>query len=289
VPGPANFDQRWSVWGSAFGGYNPNNGNAITGAANVNVSDFGFAGGMAYHPTPEAVYGFALAGGGVNWGLGQNLGSGRSDSFLAAGYGTWHFGPAYVSGALAFADHWFTTDRTALGDQLAAKFTGQSYAARAEGGYRFAAPVYGALVGVTPYAALQAQAFHAPAFSETDQTGGGFALSYGSQNATDTRSELGVRLDTLTSFNGMPLALRGRVAWAHDWITGAAALGATFQSLPGAAFTVNGVVPPSNSALTTAAAQLYLTARWSLIAKFDGEFAPNSQTYAGSGMLRYSW
>jgi hypothetical protein len=31
------------------------------------------------------------------------------------------------------------------------------------------------------------------------------------------------------------------------------------------------------------------TPRWTLLAKFDGEFAPGSQTYAGSGALRYSW
>jgi hypothetical protein len=25
------------------------------------------------------------------------------------------------------------------------------------------------------------------------------------------------------------------------------------------------------------------------LAKFDGEFAPGSRTYAGTGMLRYTW
>jgi hypothetical protein len=27
----------------------------------------------------------------------------------------------------------------------------------------------------------------------------------------------------------------------------------------------------------------------SLLAKFDGEFAPHSQTYAGTGTVRYVW
>jgi len=31
------------------------------------------------------------------------------------------------------------------------------------------------------------------------------------------------------------------------------------------------------------------SANWSLIAKFDGEFANGSQTCAGTGMLRYAW
>jgi uncharacterized protein with beta-barrel porin domain len=46
---------------------------------------------------------------------------------------------------------------------------------------------------------------------------------------------------------------------------------------------------PQNSALTSAGAELYLTSHLTLLAKFDGEFAPGSQTYAGSGTLRYSW
>jgi len=34
---------------------------------------------------------------------------------------------------------------------------------------------------------------------------------------------------------------------------------------------------------------LHVTARWSVAAKFDGEFADGSQTYGGSGTLRYTW
>jgi uncharacterized protein with beta-barrel porin domain len=52
---------------------------------------------------------------------------------------------------------------------------------------------------------------------------------------------------------------------------------------------VNGAAIPHDSALTTAGAQLFLTPNWTLLAKFDGEFANSSQTYAGSGTLRYTW
>ena len=54
------------------------------------------------------------------------------------------------------------------------------------------------LIGITPYAALQVQDFHTPGYSETDLTGGGFAQSYNSMSATDTRSELGARFDDMT-------------------------------------------------------------------------------------------
>jgi uncharacterized protein with beta-barrel porin domain len=285
---PEQFDQRWSAWGSGFGGASHTDGNAAIGTNNVTASDYGYAAGMDYHATPDIAYGFGLAGGGTNWDLAQGLGSGRSDAFQAGVYAKTHMGPAYLSAALAFANHWFTTDRIAMGDQLRAAFTGQSYAARLEGGYRYAVPVPGAIVGVTPYAAVQAQDFHTPSYSETDLTGGGFGLSYGSLNAANARSELGARLDNLQIMYGMPLILRGRLAWAHDWITDPT-LGAVFEVLPGSNFTVNGAAPPKNSALTTAAAELHMTANWSLTAKFDGEFGSGSQTYAGTGTLRYMW
>ena len=80
----------------------------------------------------------------------------------------------------------------------------------------------------------------------------------------------------------------GALAWAHDFVSNPA-LGAVFQSLPGASFTVNGAPIPHNSALTSAGAELFLSPNWSVIAKFDGEFAPGSQTYAGTGTLRYTW
>jgi uncharacterized protein with beta-barrel porin domain len=86
----------------------------------------------------------------------------------------------------------------------------------------------------------------------------------------------------------MPLILRARLAWAHDWVSNPA-LGAVFEALPGASFIVNGAPLPSDSALTSVGAELYLTSKLTLLAKFDGEFAPGSQTYAGSGTLRYSW
>jgi uncharacterized protein with beta-barrel porin domain len=85
-----------------------------------------------------------------------------------------------------------------------------------------------------------------------------------------------------------PTILRGRVAWAHDWISNSS-LGAAFQALPGSGFTVNGAAAPANSALTTASAEFLLTANWTLMAKFDGEFASSAQTYTGTGTLRYSW
>jgi outer membrane autotransporter protein len=146
--------------------------------------------------------------------------------------------------------------------------------------------IYGRL---TPYAAIQSQTFHTPSYNETDLNAGGFALAYNSRSATDTRSELGGRFDRLLLLNpAAALTLRARVAWAHDWISDPSLL-PLFQTLPGASFIVNGATPAKNSALTSAGVELRLANGVVLLAKFDGEFASHSSTYAGTGAIRYRW
>ena len=188
---PVGFEQRWSVWGGAYGGHNKTDGDpAVVGSHDLTARTAGFAAGMDYRVAPGTVLGFALAGGGTKWDLAQGLGGGRSDAFQAGVYAATRSGPAYLAAALAFSNHWMTTDRfAALGDHLTANFNAQSVGGRVEGGWRFGGPVF----GVTPYAAVQAQSFRIPTYSEADLTNGGFGLTYNSRTATDTRSELGAR------------------------------------------------------------------------------------------------
>jgi uncharacterized protein with beta-barrel porin domain len=141
------FDQRWSVWSAGFGGGNTTNGDPAIGSNNVRTQIYGGAVGVDYHFTPDTLAGIALAGAGTNWDLAQGLGGGRSDAFEVGVYGKTHAGPAYVAAAFAFANNWFDTNRfAAFGDQLTARFQGQSYGGRLEAGYRYAvAPAIGVI------------------------------------------------------------------------------------------------------------------------------------------------
>jgi outer membrane autotransporter protein len=287
APAVPTFEQRWTAWGGAYGGGNRTSGDpAVLGSHDLSANTAGFAGGLDYHLSHDSVVGFALAGGGTNWSLSQGLGGGKSDAFQAGLYGATRWGAAYLAAAFAYTNHWMSTDRFAFaGDHLTASFNAQSVGGRIESGYRFAI-FYG---GVTPYAAIQAQNFHTPGYAETDTNGGGFALAYNSRSATDTRSELGARFDRLIAFYpGAALSLRARLAWAHDWVSDPS-LAAVFQTLPGASFIVNGAIPAKDSALASAGAEYRLANGVTLLAKFDGEFAHHSSTYAGTGAVRYTW
>ncbi|WP_407174574.1 autotransporter domain-containing protein [Bradyrhizobium sp. STM 3562] len=283
---PPVYVPHWSVWGAGYGGGNHTDGDAVIGSHDLSARAAGFATGFDYHLAPNSVVGFALAAGGTNWSLSQGLGGGRSDALQAGIYGATRWGPAYFAGDFAFTNHWMSTDRLAFeGDHLTADFNAQSYGGRLEGGYRFATP----FVGIAPYAAIQAQSFHTPSYSEIGTLPDGFALAFGSRNATDTRSELGARFDQAWPvFSDAVVVLRGRLAWAHDWVSDPT-LTPLFQSLPGASFVVNGATPPQDSALTSLGAELRFANHISLLAKFDGQFASNSQTYAGTGTIRYTW
>ena len=280
------FDQRWTAWGAAYGGSNSANGNAAIGSNNVTAQTFGFAGGMDYHFTPDTVVGFALAGGGTNWGLANALGTGRSDAFQAGGL--WH---ELVRSGLcrrrARVHQSLVHDQPlALGDQLTANFIGQSYGARLEGGYRYAVlPAF----GVTPYAALQAQDFHTPAYSETDISGGGFGLSYAAMNATDVRSELGARFDDPTLLYGKPLILFGRARLGARFCQQSCAQRRVSSRCRAQVYRQWRADPAELGAHHRPARNCSSRRAGRLLAKFDGEFAPGSQTYAGSGTLRYTW
>ncbi|HEX9469062.1 MAG TPA: autotransporter outer membrane beta-barrel domain-containing protein, partial [Bradyrhizobium sp.] len=115
-----------------------------------------------------------------------------------------------------------------------------------------------------------------------------FALAYGSKNVTDTRSELGIRTDKSFAMQNAILTLRGRLAWAHDFNPDRT-IAATFQTLPGASFVVNGAAQAHEAALTTASAEMKWLNGWSAAATFEGEFSNVTRSYAGKGVVRYAW
>jgi autotransporter-associated beta strand protein len=282
-----SFEQRWSVWGGGYGGTNKTSGDPlVVGSHDLTARTAGFAAGLDYAVAPGTVVGFALAGGGTNWGLANGLGTGKSDAFQAGLYGSTRWGALYVAAALAYAWHDVSTDRFAfVGNHLTASFDAQSIAGRVEAGYRMGSSV----AAIIPYAAMQAQNFRTPSYVETDVNLGGFGLGYNSRNGTATRSEFGARADQLFALNpSAVLALRGRLAWAHDWVSDPS-LAAGFQTLPGASFIVNGATPAKDLALVSAGAELRLANGVTLSGKFDGEFAERSTTYAGTGTVRFTW
>jgi autotransporter-associated beta strand protein len=286
---PAVASRPWNVWASGYGGRATIGGDPVNiGSHDASVRDYGYAGGLDYRIAPDTTVGFALGGAGTDWSVANALGTGRSDVFQGGIYGSTRWGAAYVSAALAYASYWMSTDRfvNVFGtDHLTSNFTAHDFSGRIESGYRFALP----LVAVTPYGAFQAQRLYLPAYSEVAPAGSPFALTYNAQNFATTRSELGAWFDRLVlvadAYAGTVFA---RAAWAHDWRNDRA-LSTSFLTLPTPAFIINGAAPPPDKALVSGGSELRLRNGWSVMGKFDGEFASRLQSYAGTGTVRYVW
>ena len=277
-------DPHWRVWVAGFGGSQTTDGNAATGSNGMTSRIFGVVAGADYLLSPRTIAGFALSGGGTSFSV-ANSGNGRSDLFQAGVFVRHVAGAAYVSAAAGYGWQDVSTDRVVMADKLHAEFNANALSGRVEGGYRFAT----SWMGVTPYAAGQVTTFVLPAYAESVVVGtSNFALGYGPQTVTDTRTELGVRTDRSFALATGLLTLRSRLAWAHDFNPNRT-IASTFQALPGASFVVNGAAQASDSALATASVETTWRNGWSAGVAFEGEFSHVMASYAGKGGVRYTW
>lgn len=284
------YEPRWSVWGGGYGGSQSTTGNTVIGSNNTTSSIAATAVGADYLISPSTIAGFAMAGGGTSFSV-ANGGSGRSDLFQFGGYVRHNVGPAYITAALAYGWQDITTNRTVTAagfNQLRAEFNANSWSGRVEGGYRLVSPAtFG--VGITPYAAAKFVTLDLPSYAEQAVVGSNmFALAYDAKDVTDPRTELGFRTDKSWAVGDGFLTLRSRFAWSHDFDPNRS-VATTFESLPGASFVVNGAAQAANSALTTASLEMKWHNGWSIAGTFEGEFSNVTNSYAGKGVLRYTW
>ncbi|MEW6452742.1 MAG: autotransporter outer membrane beta-barrel domain-containing protein [Pseudomonadota bacterium] len=280
---------RWSTWAAGYGGTSRTSGDASAGSSTNNSRIWGVVAGANYQASADTRVGFAIGGGGYNFGLDSGFGSGRADTFQLGVYAKHNIGPAYVAAGAAYTWQDVTTDRTVnLGgtETYRASFNPYALSGRLEAGWR----VVTGVVNVTPYAALQATAFYMPSYGETVTSGTGvFALNYASHDVTAMRSELGARWDKSWVMNGgAALLFKARTAWAFDWQRDRSAT-PLFQALPGSAFTVYGAAPAANAALVSVGGGMKFRNGWTALASYEGEFSSNTVSNIGKGTLKYEW
>jgi hypothetical protein len=112
-----------------------------------------------------------------------------------------------------------------------------------------------------------------------DRTGPGFSpISLHAEfkaNAFSSRLEGGYRFTTFD----LP-------AYAEQATVGSNAFVLAFSA---ASFTVNGATQAHDSALATASDEMKWINGWSAAATFEGEFSNVTSSYAGKGVVRYTW
>jgi autotransporter-associated beta strand protein len=279
-------DPHLRYWGTVYGGNTSTNGSG--GAGDTSSRTYGIVTGADYMLSPDTMLGFALGGGQSSFGVSDGLGGGDANMVQTGIFAKHDIGAAYVFAGLSYTYQDVTTNRTVTvsgSDELEAKFDANTFGGRIEGGYRYATP----FVGITPYAALQVTQINLPGYEESAISGSNaFALDHESNATTITRTELGARFDRAFKLDDALLTLRSRIAWAHDEGNDSA-VSASFLSLPGSAFTVNGAVPSKDLALVSAGAEMKWLNDISIVGTFEGEFSENTVGYAGKGAVRLAW
>jgi outer membrane autotransporter protein len=286
-PGASPRDERFNVWATGYGGWGKTNGDTSTGSSTIDSRVGGGLAGVDYRPVPGLVLGAAAGGALTNYSLGS--GSGNSNVAQLGVYGAVRLDKAYFSAAFAYGWHAVDTNRTvsiAGSDRISAAFDAYSLNTRAEVGIRQGWRE----IGFTPFIAAQLQQFHAPAYQEqANGTGAPFAVSYQQNTTNAIRSELGMWFDAQPkSSSGLPISLRARVAWAHNFGDTPTATGA-FVSIPSGPFVVTGAKQGDDVLLASAAAEWAIQRGTWLTARLDTELSRNSSSYSGMGGIRFAW
>ncbi|GLR87344.1 hypothetical protein GCM10007857_40550 [Bradyrhizobium iriomotense] len=289
---PPLAQPQWHAWASGFGAAQSLSGDAATGSAGFSDRVVGGSIGVDHLVNPDLLVGIAAGGSSATFNVDDRATSGRLDGAHVGAYAMQRFGAAYVSAQLAYSHFNNSTTRSITGigaDEIAkGSFGSDQLGGRFEVGrsYDFAR------VSVTPYAAIQAAQLWQAAYTETSTTAAGpgvLGLSYAAHTVSSLPVFLGTKFDGRVEVgNGMMWMPFANVAWVHEF-SPTRAVTATMISMPVAAFTVEGARAASDAGRIEVGSRLALN-RWSeLSARFTGEFAKGSQSYAGTGSFKVSW
>ena len=292
----AGYQPRtWRLWATGLGGTTSLDGNAETGSADLNTAAAGFASGLDYQIDHTTLVGIAGGYTTSDFSVDQRQTSGTVEGPHVSLYGMKRLGPFYLAGTAEYSHFDNQTQRDiALGglvptERETGKFASDDLSGRLEAGWEQS---FGRL-NVTPFAGVQGSRLWTDGFTENSVTLDGdpgiFGLKFGSHDVTSRLSSLGVQLDTRIALaNGMMLSPFGRVAWLHEFDP-ERSIFATLISLPAASFSIDGASVASDAAKVIAGLKLDITERAWLFAFFDGDFAGQGQSYAGTGGIKFTW
>jgi uncharacterized protein with beta-barrel porin domain len=289
----ANELGRWRAWGLGFGGYRSTEGQASLGTVDQSQHTYGGAVGVDHQISGDVLVGFAAGGSGSTFSAPALSTSGRIDGGHVGLYIVKTFGPAYLAATLNYARLDNTAQRTISGvgptENASGRFVSDQVGGRIELGRKYEFGRY----AVTPFAAVEPAALWQHAYTETSTTVGGgtgvMGLSYKANTVTSLPTFLGAQLDTKYILTGghelTPLA---RVSWVHEFET-ARRISASFTSVAGTGFTVDGARPSADAVRFESGGTLTLTRAASVFVNLESEYSDRGRSYTGTGGIKVAW
>jgi outer membrane autotransporter protein len=264
------------------------------GSARLNSSNGGGAAGVDVCVAPNLVVGIAVGGAASDFSLDGRGASGDARSVFFGTYGSWTFGPLYVDLGLAYGNNQYSTTRSAslnaINERATGDFSGNQFASRLETGWRFTIGGY----ELTPFVGVSAQVLHQSGFNEaTTNTATGqpgiLGLSYRGATTDAPLPYLGGQAATTYRFGELvTVSPRLRLSWGRETSTGRQASG-SFQSIPGASFTVNGARAARNAVNLRLGVDAEIAGLVELYARVDSALSSGGSGFAAAAGVRMAW
>ena len=275
------------MWLTGFGGGSRIGGGG--GAHGISYAMGGVAGGVEHYFDPALLAGVAFGYARSGYVTSGISGNGSLNTFSAALYARYAPGNWYVDGVIGYGYGYGTLDRSIMFPGVIRGARGNPSAnellSSVETGYRITLAERTAL---TPFAAVQGIAIIQNAVVEA----GAGAIDLHVQGATtgSARSIIGVELTQGVPIGlAEPLLLTLRAGWGHEFANVSRSITASFDGLPGAAFTVNGVQVPRDAALIGIGARLAIRTSVDLFLSYEGSLAGRASAQGGSAGLRLTF
>jgi uncharacterized protein with beta-barrel porin domain len=286
------FEPRWRAWAAGFDGVWSLKGEAAAGSADLTHRSAGGAAGVDYQVAPDVLVGAAAGGSTSSFSVPDRATSGTLDGAQAGGYAVARRDGWYTAGSVAFSAFTNKTSRTIAGvgptETATASFNSNLLSGRLETGLKYGNGRF----AVTPFAAMQFARLWQAGFSESSIAAGGpgvLGLTVPSRAVSSLPTFAGVQLDNrVVLADGMIWTPYARLAWVHEFDP-SRAISASFITLPGAAFTVDGPRAARDAARIDAGSKLAISRTVSLFDSFDGEFSARSRMYAGKAGILVGW
>jgi uncharacterized protein YhjY with autotransporter beta-barrel domain len=271
-------------WIAGFGGGGNVGGNGDSHDVAYDVG--GGAIGADYRFSPALLAGGAIAYSGSGLSTQGISGSGSINTLSLGVYASYAPGNWYVDGALGYGHSWGDLSRSIAFPGVTRTASGSpganEFLSNLETGYHFHLDDRTAL---TPFAAMQGIVIGQGAFTESGA--GAIDLQVDSQTTSSARSLLGLELtENLPVGLTQPLGLDLRVGWSHDFADPGRFVTASFVGAPGASFTVSGASPDRDAAIVGLGVSLPVAPAFDVFLRYDGAFAGNYATNAGTAGLR---
>jgi outer membrane autotransporter protein len=284
---PATDETPVHLWLTGFGG-----GGGIGGGGDAHGISYamgGIAGGVEHHFDPALLAGVAFGYARSGYATSGISGNGNLNTFSAALYARYAPGNWYVDGVLGYGYGYGTLDRSIMFPGVTRGASGSPSAnellSGVETGYRITLTEHTAL---TPFVAMQGIAIFQNAAGESGA--GAIDLHVRGASTASARGIIGAELTHLVPIGlPEPLLLTLRAGWGHEFANVSRSITASFDGLPGAAFTVHGVPVPRDAALIGIGARLAVRKSVDVFLSYDGSLAGRASTQGGSAGLRLTF